>query len=127
MQTHINLADIRSFVLIAQLGNFTKAAEELGVSRSHVSRQITNLEQQIGATLLQRTTRTLKLTEAGKVLYKQCETALHNIDQAVMAVVDDVEELRGEIRINCVGGLFRGRRCRRYRCSVSNPTPTSEH
>ncbi|MDF5688929.1 LysR family transcriptional regulator, partial [Vibrio parahaemolyticus] len=41
MQTHINLADIRSFVLIAQLGNFTKAAEQLGVSRSHVSRQIT--------------------------------------------------------------------------------------
>ncbi|EDN58542.1 transcriptional regulator [Vibrio antiquarius] len=106
MQTHINLADIRSFVLIAQLGNFTKAAEQLGVSRSHVSRQITNLEQQIGATLLQRTTRTLKLTEAGKVLYKQCETALHNIDQAVMAVVDDVEELRGEIRINCVGGYL---------------------
>ncbi|MDF5662810.1 LysR family transcriptional regulator, partial [Vibrio parahaemolyticus] len=73
MQTHINLADIRSFVLIAQLGNFTKAAEQLGVSRSHVSRQITNLEQQIGVTLLQRTTRTLNLTEAGKVLYKQCE------------------------------------------------------
>ncbi|MDF5457003.1 LysR family transcriptional regulator, partial [Vibrio parahaemolyticus] len=106
MQTHINLADIRSFVLIAQLGNFTKAAEQLGVSRSHVSRQITNLEQQIGVTLLQRTTRTLNLTEAGKVLYKQCETALHNIDQAVMAVVDDVEDLRGDIRINCVGGYL---------------------
>ncbi len=106
MQTHINLADIRSFVLIAQLGNFTKAAEQLGVSRSHVSRQITNLEQQIGVTLLQRTTRTLNLTEAGKVLYKQCETALHNIDQAVMAVVDDVEDLRGDIRINCVGGAI---------------------
>ncbi|MDF2152871.1 LysR family transcriptional regulator [Vibrio sp. CAU 1672] len=106
MQTHINLADIRSFVLIAQLGNFTKAAEALAVSRSHVSRQISQLEKQMGVTLLLRTTRTLKLTEAGKTFYSQCEAALHRIDQAVLAAVDDVEEVRGEIRINCVGGYL---------------------
>ncbi|WP_199911603.1 helix-turn-helix domain-containing protein [Dongshaea marina] len=49
MLNTINLADIRSFVLIAELGNFTKAAETLGVSRSHVSRQISNLEKQMGS------------------------------------------------------------------------------
>lgn len=106
IQTQINLADIRSFVLIAQLGNFTKAAEALGVSKSHISRQMSSLEHQMGVTLLLRTTRTLKLTEAGKSLYAQCETALHRIDQAVLSVVDDVEDVRGEIRINCVGGYL---------------------
>lgn len=106
MLNQINLADIRSFVLIAQLGNFTKAAEALDVSRSHVSRQISSLENQIGVTLLIRTTRTLKLTEAGKAFYQQCEKALHNIDQALLAAVDDVEKVQGEIKINCVGGYL---------------------
>ncbi|MGD8171742.1 LysR family transcriptional regulator [Vibrio sp. TRT 21S02] len=106
MLNQVNLSDIRSFVFIAQLGNFTKAAEALSVSRSHVSRQISSLEAQMGVTLLIRTTRTLKLTEAGKAFYQQCEQALHSIDQALLAAVDDIEAIRGEIRINCVGGYL---------------------
>lgn len=106
MLNHLNLADIRSFVLIAQLGNFTKAAQALDVSRSHVSRQISNLENQMKVTLLIRTTRTLKLTEAGKLFYQQCEQALNGIEQAVLIAVDDVEKVQGEIRINCVGGYL---------------------
>ncbi|WP_159737792.1 LysR family transcriptional regulator [Vibrio atypicus] len=106
MLNQINLADIRSFVLIAQLGNFTKAAEALDVSRSHVSRQISQLEKQMGVTLLIRTTRMLKLTEAGKAFYIQCEKALNEIDQALIAAVEDIEVLQGEIKINCVGGYL---------------------
>lgn len=106
MLNSLNLADIRSFVLIAQLGSFTKAAQTLDVSRSHVSRQISNLESQMKVTLLIRTTRTLKLTEAGKRFYLQCEQALINIEQAVLVAVDDVEKVQGEIRINCVGGYL---------------------
>lgn len=106
MLNQTNLSDVRSFVLIARLGNFTKAAEELDVSRSHVSRQISSLEKQMGVTLFVRTTRTLRLTQAGKALYQQCEQALHNIDQALIAAVDDIEEVRGEIKVNCVGGYL---------------------
>lgn len=106
MLNKINLTDIRSFVLIAQLGNFTKAAEALSVSRSHVSRQISGLESQMGVTLLIRTTRTLRLTQAGESFYKQCEKALNNIDQALIAAVDDTEDVRGLIRVNCVGGYI---------------------
>ncbi|MEZ8099172.1 LysR family transcriptional regulator [Vibrio bivalvicida] len=106
MLNNVNLADIRSFVLIAKLGNFTKAAEALDVSRSHVSRQISHLEKQMKVTLLIRTTRSLKLTEAGKSFYLQCERALADIDQAVLAAVDDVEKVQGEIRVNCVGGYL---------------------
>jgi len=106
MLNQINLTDIRSFVLIAKLGNFTKAAEALSVSRSHVSRQIASLETEMGVTLLIRTTRTLRLTEAGQDFYHQCEQALERIDQALIAAVDDTQEVRGKIRVNCVGGYL---------------------
>ncbi|KOO11345.1 LysR family transcriptional regulator, partial [Vibrio xuii] len=102
----MNLADIRSFVLIIQLGNFTKAAEALNVSRSHVSRQISQLEAQMGVTLLLRTTRTLKLTDAGKVFFQRCEQALNDIDQALLAAVDNVDQIRGLIKVNSVGGYL---------------------
>lgn len=106
MLNQINLSDIRSFVLIAQLGNFTKAADVLNVSRSHVSRQISQLEAQMGVTLLIRTTRTLKLTEAGKGLYLKCEQAMQGIDEALLSAVEDVESIQGNIRINSVGGYL---------------------
>lgn len=106
MINQINLTDIRSFVLIARLGNFTKAATILEVSRSHVSRQISSLEKQMGVTLLIRTTRTLRLTDAGKRFYHQCEQALHTIDQALLSAVDEIEKVQGEIKVNCVGGYL---------------------
>lgn len=114
MINSVNLADIRSFVLIAQLGNFTKAAEALGVSRSHVSRQITALEKQMKVTLLTRTTRNLKLTQAGERFFQQCEIALNGIDQALIAAVDDTEDVRGLIRVNCVGGYIGERIIAKY-------------
>ncbi|MGL5335341.1 MAG: LysR family transcriptional regulator [Enterovibrio sp.] len=100
----LDLTDIRAFVLIAKCGNFTKAAEELAVSRSHVSRQLSKLENSMGVTLITRTTRRLSLTDAGELFYRQCEKALNSIEQAVLAAVDDVQETRGELRINSVGG-----------------------
>ncbi|OBT13290.1 LysR family transcriptional regulator [Vibrio sp. UCD-FRSSP16_10] len=106
MLDKINLADLRSFVFIAQLGNFTRAAEALKVSRSHVSRQISQLESDLGVTLLLRTTRTLKLTKAGQQLFEQCQTAFNDIDQALLAAIDAVDEIRGHIAINCVGGVI---------------------
>jgi DNA-binding transcriptional LysR family regulator len=102
----INLLDVRAFVLVANLGNFTKAAEALGVSRSHVSRQIQSLEKQMGVTLIVRTTRSMKLTTAGVAFLASCDQALNSIDKAVHNAVDDIETIRGNIKINCVGGYI---------------------
>ncbi|WP_237363548.1 LysR family transcriptional regulator [Vibrio marisflavi] len=104
MLNKVQLSDIRTFVLISKLGNFTKAAEALNVSRSHVSRQLSQLEAQMGVTLLIRTTRTLKLTAAGSSFYHQCESALEQLDQAIISTVDDISDIRGDIKVNSVGG-----------------------
>lgn len=106
MINQINLADVRSFVLIGELGSFTKAADALAVSRSHVSKQITQLEKQMGVTLLLRTTRTLKMTDAGEVFFQQCQVHLSGIEQAIHAAVDDIDQMRGHINLNCVGGYL---------------------
>ncbi|MCG9581225.1 LysR family transcriptional regulator [Vibrio tubiashii] len=126
MLNQVNLADVRSFVLIAQLGNFTKAAEALDVSRSHVSRQISNLEKQMKVTLLIRTTRSLKLTDAGKQFYLQCEKALAGIDQAILSAVDDVEQVQGEIRINCVGGYLGEELIAQITCDFMEQYPNTQ-
>ncbi|MGL6312909.1 LysR family transcriptional regulator [Vibrio sp. WXL103] len=102
----VNLADVRALVLVVQQGNFTKAAEALGVSRSHISRQISSLEAKLGVTLVIRTTRTLRLTDAGSTLYKQCAAALSDIDNALLTTIDEINSIKGELRVNCVGGYL---------------------
>lgn len=104
MLHQLNLADIRTFVLIADEGSFTSAAEVLEVSRSHVSRQLSALEKQMGVSLMVRTTRSLRLTDAGKTFHQQAKKALLDLEQAVIAAIDNTEEIRGLIRVNCVGG-----------------------
>jgi len=104
MLEKVNLADIRAFVLIAELGSFTNAALAMDVSRSHVSRQLSALESRLGVTLMHRTTRTLRLTDAGQLFYEQAKASFNGLEQALVAAVDDANAVRGEIRINCVGG-----------------------
>ncbi|WP_261817630.1 LysR family transcriptional regulator [Vibrio gallicus] len=106
MLDKVNLSDVRSFVLVAELESFTRCADALGVSRSHVSRQITRLERDLGVTLLVRTTRSLKLTPEGRGLYQRCHGALGNINQALMISIEDTQQLRGHLAINCVGGVL---------------------
>lgn len=106
MLEKLNLSDIRSFVLVAQLGNLTKAADALHVSRSHISRQLTNLEKMLGVTLITRTTRTLTLTETGENLLTECEKALNLINHATQEAVNAQHKMTGLIRINSVGGYL---------------------
>ena len=106
MQTNSSLADIRTFVTIAEQGSFTKAAEVLQSSRAHVSRQLAQLELQLGVQLIIRTTRAQRLTPVGEQFFQQCLNSLQTINQAVIAAKDDTEQLKGSICINCVGGVI---------------------
>ncbi|BAJ03715.1 LysR family transcriptional regulator [Shewanella violacea] len=105
-KSEINLADVKAFTVIAEQGSFTKAAEVLICSRSHLSKQLSHLESYLGVTLITRTTRAQRLTEQGLAFFSRCKAALDSIDQAVDIAVDNAQNLQGSIKINCVGGYL---------------------
>lgn len=80
------LSDISIFVAVVDAGSFTSAAEKLELSKSQVSKCVNRLELALGARLLNRTTRRLRLTEAGTTLYESSRNALGQIDEAQVAV-----------------------------------------
>jgi DNA-binding transcriptional LysR family regulator len=89
---------LATFVKVAELGSFTAAAGALGAPKSTVSRNVAGLEADLGVLLLQRTTRKLALTDAGRSLFQRVGPAMFDLDQAVAEVRDESQELRGTIR-----------------------------
>ena len=80
------LSDISIFVTVVDAGSFTSAADKLDLSKSQVSKCVNRLEATLGARLMNRTTRRLRLTEAGTTLYESSKRALEEIDDAQTAV-----------------------------------------
>lgn len=79
----MELRHLRYFIAAAEEENISRAALKLHVSQPGISRQIRDLEQEIGFDLFQRTAKSLKLTEAGKVFLKEARAVLHRTDEAV--------------------------------------------
>ena len=95
-----NLNDIAVFVKVAQLESFTRAARALGMPVSTVSRKVTSLEDQLGVTLLQRTTRRLRLTAQGRAYYDQCREPLSQLFDAESALTQTQNKPEGLLRIS---------------------------
>lgn len=95
----MDLNDIRAFVLVAQHQSFTRAARQLETSKSTVSRRVSRLEDQLGVRLLQRNSRSLGLTEAGRVYLEQCAPVLTGLDAASRAVTEASAAPRGALRV----------------------------
>lgn len=106
MKSEINYADIKSFLVLVEEGSFTKASEKLFCSRSHISKQLSKLEANLGVSLLVRTTRTQLLTAPGQLFYDKCKRAFCEIDDAIDATKEVSTKLSGEIKINCIGGYI---------------------
>lgn len=94
---------IESFVAVAEHQSFSKAAAQLHISKSHVSRQIAMLENRLDARLLNRTTRTVSLTEAGQRFFATCREMLHNLEDAEQAIIDQQHEARGLLTVSVAG------------------------
>lgn len=94
------LAALRALRRVVELGSFTAAGEALGVSHTVVSRQIRQLEQRLGAQLLNRTTRRFALTAAGKQYYEASRQILDALDDADRAVGQHQARPAGSLRIN---------------------------
>jgi DNA-binding transcriptional LysR family regulator len=94
-----HLGALRIFASVAKLGSFTEAARRLQLSPSVVSRSIAQLEDQLGVTLLLRTTRSLRLTERGGLYLESCQQIVQDIDSAERRVRGENAEPRGILKI----------------------------
>ena len=102
-----HLSSIRIFTRVAELGSFSKAADELVVSQSTVTKNIAWLESHLSARLLNRNTRGVSLTEAGNLYYERCRVILKEVDDADSLVGRRSEGLAGTLRISTSVALGR--------------------
>ncbi|HEU5074538.1 MAG TPA: LysR family transcriptional regulator, partial [Polyangiaceae bacterium] len=94
------LDDIEVFVRVVQAGSIRGAAELLGMPKSTVSRKLAALEERLQARLLQRTTRTLSLTNIGRIYYDHCLRIVGDVEEAERAVRDQQASPRGLLRVS---------------------------
>jgi DNA-binding transcriptional LysR family regulator len=96
----MDLNEIAVFTRVVQAGSFTAAARELGMPKSTVSRKVSDLEERLNARLLQRTTRKLSLTDAGRTYFDYGVRIVHEIEAAESAVSSLQDKPRGLLRIS---------------------------
>ena len=101
----MDVDEIRTFVSIAQLGGFTRAAGRLNRSQPAISRRIGLIEQELGAPLLERVRGGVKLTEAGRAFLPFAEAVLAAIEDGREAVRATVSEQQGAVSLALVGTL----------------------
>lgn len=101
MKSTIDLAAITAFAKVVQTGSFTRAAEALRTHKAHLSRVVSQLERELGARLLERTTRSLSLTEVGREFHERSIAILSAVDDARLAVQRSQVEPRGTLRLTC--------------------------
>ncbi|MBO0655802.1 transcriptional regulator CynR [Streptomyces triculaminicus] len=95
----LELRHLRYLLAVADHANFTRAAEELHISQPTLSQQIKQLERTVGAQLLDRTGRTVRLTDAGETYAQHARRALRDLAAAERAVVDLADLSRGHLRL----------------------------
>jgi DNA-binding transcriptional LysR family regulator len=95
----MDLNEIYFFTQVVRAGSFTQAARVLGIPKSKVSRKVQELEKRLGVSLLQRTTRSLALSDAGGRYFKRCSRAMDEITAAEVQATDAQQSLNGTIRM----------------------------
>jgi DNA-binding transcriptional LysR family regulator len=91
---------MKLFVRVAELGSFAAVAQQLGVARSVVTRQIAGLEAHLGVKLMARSTRRLSLTSAGTAYLEKCRVILNLVEAAETDVAEERLTPRGNIRMS---------------------------
>lgn len=94
------LDEVDAFLQVVETGSFTAAATPLGVSKSAVSRRVASLEEKLGVRLLERTTRTLRLTEAGQAFYSRVGRAMLDLGEAAESVRQLQDIPQGHLRVS---------------------------
>jgi len=92
-------AEIKTFCTVAAGGGFSSAARQLGLATSSVTRLVDALEERLGTVLLNRSTRSVTLTDRGRTYYEQALLVMEQLDAADDSVLDQSSELRGVLRV----------------------------
>lgn len=98
----MELHQLRYFVAVADLGSFTRAAEQCHVTQPSLSQQIIKLEKELGQPLLERLGRRVRLTDSGRVLYDRAVDILQSIDQAKRSVCEAGENGQGRLVVGAI-------------------------
>lgn len=93
------LEDMAMFVRIVEAGSITKAAEQLNIAKSAVSRRLKELEDRLGSQLISRTTRQSKLTQAGEQYYQQVNNILRAVDAVNEHATDAPMRIEGTLKM----------------------------
>ncbi|WP_213779541.1 LysR family transcriptional regulator [Caballeronia sp. dw_276] len=99
--------EIAVFVAVAQTGSFTRAAEEMGTSKSNVGKAVQRLEARLGSQLFQRTTRAVRLTEDGETYLLAAQGALDGLREAEQQLASRRAEPAGRVKIDLPAGFGR--------------------
>lgn len=94
-----NLNAIFIFAKVVETGSLSAAARVLKIPKSTVSRRLSSLEDELGAQLIVRTTRTLDLTEVGRAFYERCKRIVADVAEAEHAVKETTQIPRGTLRV----------------------------
>nr|WP_285670117.1 LysR family transcriptional regulator [Limibaculum sp. NKW23] len=90
---------MRCFVHVAEQNSVTRAAEQLSLAPSAVSRRLKELETRLGVQLVSRTTRRMSLTEEGQQFFRRCQRILADLEEAEAEIADGGKGLRGQLRL----------------------------
>lgn len=96
-----NLNDLLFFSAVVQHQGFSAASRATHIEKTRLSRRVAALEQRLGVRLLQRSTRTVTLTEAGKFFYEHCQTVVDGARAAYDSISELKKEPTGNIRVSC--------------------------
>ena len=95
------LTGIKMFLQVVDSGSFVAAADRFDVSTAMVNKHVMNVEGRLGVRLLNRNSRTLSLTEAGKVYFERCKVILDDLEEAELELDSLGSTVRGSLRITC--------------------------
>jgi DNA-binding transcriptional LysR family regulator len=95
----LELNRLTYFAAVVEAGSFTRAAERLGVTKAVVSQHVARLEEEVGTTLLLRTTRKVALTDAGRRLHARCVVILRESAEALDELAEGAAEPTGTLRM----------------------------
>src|ERR1700721_1702091 len=101
-----DLNDLYFFAKVADFGSHTAAAKALGLQTSKLSRRIAALEAELGVRLINRTTRRLSLTQAGKTFHRHCLALIEEAQAAKDAMSQIFASPQGLVRVSCPTGLL---------------------